>query len=668
MPRYGPAKTLPQPITPRPRLTRCLSRPGSRRPSTPACRHRARARGRSRREHGGGGEGADGREPPVLGLGARGPDHGCAPPGADALRLDEQRIVGRPGRLSARSPAPSAIIVEVAPSRVSTPSAGIPETSFRSSAASSAAAQAGPLPNATAFAAPSERARRPTSSRRASRVVDSAGQAREAPVEGRVGRELRPHAERGHDVAAERLGVRDGALVGDRDERARSGPRPDRRVRRSKSRRRTGRARRRRSPRSGRGTRPTRRRTSRTSPGRHANAPRASRPLGTAQDLRPRPPSSDASQRATADVVRRAVPARDDAPDAGGPEHRRDVGEAGSRVERCRERLRQLGQVAPQAGLVQHGRNPIPGRQARMAAPTMPPSGPSRVGTTGSGGSTGTASNGRQAGSTRSWNAGSVPSPPPSTITCGVERVREHGEHPRRALPLPRRRRRVCAGPRARPPPARAPAAGASARPLATASTGGAPSVIACPCAPAYGPPSTTRHTLAPVPTIANRNGETPDARAERRLGERRRPHVRLEDDARRLDRRAEIEVTPVDRVGARGPTVEVDELAQPDPDRQPPSAELAPPTRRSRRAPPRRRARVSSAAGGAREPARCRRRRDRRRSSSRRRRCRPRGSRAGAGAETCVFSSLYSLLSAAREAAPLYRGGNVKRRLTGLS
>ena len=114
--------------------------------------------------------------------------------------------------------------------------------------------------------------------------------------------------------------------------------------------------------------------------------------------------------------------------------------------------------------------------------------------------------------------------------------------------------------------------------PLATRSTGGAPSVIACPRAPAYGTPSTTRHTLAPVPTIANRNGELPDAGTERRLGERRRPHVRLEHDARRLDRGGEIEIAPVDRVGARGPTVEADELAQPDPDRAARPRRAAPP------------------------------------------------------------------------------------------
>ena len=47
MPRYGPAKTLPQPITPSPRLMRCVSRPGSTPPSRRAGRRRARARARA---------------------------------------------------------------------------------------------------------------------------------------------------------------------------------------------------------------------------------------------------------------------------------------------------------------------------------------------------------------------------------------------------------------------------------------------------------------------------------------------------------------------------------------------------------------------------------------------------------------------------------------------
>ena len=65
------------------------------------------------------------------------------------------------------------------------------------------------------------------------------------------------------------------------------------------------------------------------------------------------------------------------------------------------------------------------------------------------------------------------------------------------------------------------------------------------------------------------------DARAEARLRERRRPQVGLDDDARRRDRRRRVEVAPVDRVGARRAAREIDELAQPDPDGQPASAEL---------------------------------------------------------------------------------------------
>ena len=88
-------------------------------------------------------------------------------------------------------------------------------------------------------------------------------------------------------------------------------------------------------------------------------------------------------------------------------------------------------------------------------------------------------------------------------------------------------------------------------------------------CSRRTGRPSTTRHTLAPVPTIANRNGERPapapnaaSASAAARTSDSR--TTRGASIAVR-----EIEVAPVDRVGARRPTVEVDELAQPDPDRE---------------------------------------------------------------------------------------------------
>ena len=64
-------------------------------------------------------------------------------------------------------------------------------------------------------------------------------------------------------------------------------------------------------------------------------------------------------------------------------------------------------------------------------------------------------------------------------------------------------------------------------------------------------------------------------ARAEARLRERGRPQVGLDDDARRRDRRARVEVAPVDRVGTRRAAREIDELAQPDPDGQPAAAEL---------------------------------------------------------------------------------------------
>ena len=129
--------------------------------------------------------------------------------------------------------------------------------------------------------------------------------------------------------------------------------------------------------------------------------------------------------------------------------------------------------------------------------------------------------------------------------------------------------------------------------------------MIACPREPAYGAPSTTRHMLAPVPTIDEQERRAPGPGAECRLGDRRRAHVGLEDDPRRGDRDGQIEVAPVDRVGARRPAVEADELAQPDPDGQRAPAERLRRARRSRRAPPRRRAPAASAADPLAGPAR---------------------------------------------------------------
>ena len=122
--------------------------------------------------------------------------------------------------------------------------------------------------------------------------------------------------------------------------------------------------------------------------------------------------------------------------------------------------------------------------------------------------------------------------------------------------------------------------------------------MIACPRAPAYGTPVDNQAHARARADDREQERRLPCARAERRLGERRRPHVRFEDDARRRDRGGEIEVAPVDRVGARGPTVETDDLAEPDPDRE---RALAEPRRQPgavRQHRPARRARAASAAG----------------------------------------------------------------------
>ena len=463
----------------------------------------------------------------------------------------------------------------------------MPETSLSSSAASSAAAQAGPLPNTTAFARLDRTCSRPpTPATPREAVVDLLGQARERARKGRVGRELRPHPERGHDVAAERLGVGDGPLVGNGDERARSGARPDRRARcRGHCGVRGGRA-----PvdrldqvaelaRRGDGqehvTRAPREGVAREQSARHG------------QDLRSLPPFQRREPERQADVVRRAVPARHDALHAGSAEHRSDVGEAGPRVERCRERLRQLGQVAPQAGLVQHGRNPIhlPRRASRRRRCHRRD--PARRRPRARAGVDGYSSSGRQAASTRSLNAGLGAEPAAEHDHRGVERVGEHGEHP---AELCRRRvdesgvRRVgehVLGPLG-PGRERERAAARDALDRRRAERDRVPAR-----AGVRRPVDDQADARARADDREQERG-LPGAGAERRLGERRRPHVRLEDDARRRDRGGEIEVAPVDRVGARGAAVEADELAQPDPDRERAPRRAAPPTRRSPPAPPR--------------------------------------------------------------------------------
>ena len=74
-----------------------------------------------------------------------------------------------------------------------------------------------------------------------------------------------------------------------------------------------------------------------------------------------------------------------------------------------------------------------------------------------------------------------------------------------------------------------------------------------------------------------DREEERRDARAgaEARLRERGCPQVGLDHDPRRVDRRRRVDAAPVDRVRARRPSREVDQLAQPDPDGQPAVAEF---------------------------------------------------------------------------------------------
>ena len=79
-----------------------------------------------------------------------------------------------------------------------------------------------------------------------------------------------------------------------------------------------------------------------------------------------------------------------------------------------------------------------------------------------------------------------------------------------------------------------------------------------------------------PRPADDEEEGRALTARPEAGLGERRRPHVRLEHHSQ-APRIADAtdERAPVDRLRARRPAVEGDELAEPDPDGERPAAEL---------------------------------------------------------------------------------------------
>ena len=249
-----------------------------------------------------------------------------------------------------------------------------------------------------------------------------------------------------------------------------------------------------------------------------------------------------------------------------------------------------------------------------------------------------------------------------------VERVREHREHACRGVAAASSTTATCAGSASTSSAAldtRRPGERAAAR---DRSTGGAPSTSASPRPPAYGRPSTTRQALAPVPTITKRNGER--RRLPRSAPRPAQPPARRTRAPRSASNAAAgVEVAPVDRVRARRPAVEVDQLAEPDADRQRPAAELRARARRSRRAPPPRRAPAASAAPRARARRRSRRRRGRRRSSCRRRRSRRATVTAHRGdARPTRFGprSHRSIVSypAAEAAAPDSEGGNVNRRL----
>ena len=183
----------------------------------------------------------------------------------------------------------------------------------------------------------------------------SAGRASQRRLKCRIGRDLRPDGERPRHGATERLCVRQGPLVRHGDEGARGCARAERRVPVRRHGRIGRRCTRRRSPRPGRGIRRTTETTSSASPGRHANAPRASRPLGTATTSGARLASFERGQpQRDRDVVRGTVPAGDDPAHAVPAEQRRDPLQAGRVGERCLDGRRELVQVLPEAGLLRH--------------------------------------------------------------------------------------------------------------------------------------------------------------------------------------------------------------------------------------------------------------------------------------------------------------------------
>ena len=390
-----------------------------------------------------------------------------------------------------------------------------------------------------------------------------------------IRRDLGPDAERCDDCAAERLRVRDGALVRHRDERPRAGARAERRARRSPSPPRTARAHPRRPPRPGRGTRRRRRRRAGRRRAATRNPPRASRPLGTATTSGPAGPSSDASHNATRDVVRGAVPARDDTAHAVRAEQRRDLADAG-RVRRALPRETTAAPSRRARGRSRRARRaslaPSPGHERRSDhAPVGPEPGADDR-------EWGSARVGEQRlarAARRAHRKAARRAEASAEARSATGRARSRGRRAR----LPRRRGRVDDGRvrrdrRARPRRARARRPGER-----RAARDAAPPAARRARSPRRVRPRTgvrrRRDRRSPRSRRSRRGRARRRTRAEARLRERGRPQVGLDDHARSLDRGGRVEVAPVDRVRARRPTGEVDELAQPDPHRQRSAAEL---------------------------------------------------------------------------------------------
>ena len=380
---------------------------------------------------------------------------------------------------------------------------------------------------------------------------------------------------------------------------------------------------------------------SKASPGRHAKRTAGDEAARDGHELRALPGLQRGEPERRGDVVRGAVPGRDDPPDAVRADERGDLLDASSSVDRSVEGSSTTSRQSPVSSSTARS---LSGEVCRQEGRTDH----SAVGTEeraddrGSGGSRGYATRSWSARSTRSRKAGAVRAPPPRTTSAGSSALASVASTPPRAAAASSRAP-ACAGSATTSSARSTPAARARAGPLAASSTGGAPSTSASPCAPATGARRSRGRHSPRSPTTTWRNGDTPTPTPKRASAS---AAARTSDPTTRdgaptaastsSPRRRPCRRSQVARRGRRA------RRARSRPAAAPRRALRQVP--RNRRGPPRRRVPDRSAPGAARERLRTRSRRRPRRSSSRPRRFRSRRpARLGP-----PLPSLYSLVSAA--------------------